>query len=101
MVRNIAFRVGNIGAKETFFIDPFRSDWFVRFSIEHDLDCTRVRAKNPNLDVITDPVRAQHAEWIRMKASHKSVDFVAWNTGYLESFHYRVKIIRLLREAKT
>jgi hypothetical protein len=57
MVRNIALRAGNSGTKETFLIDSVRSDWFVRFSIEQDLDPARVRAKDPDLHVITDLVR--------------------------------------------
>ena len=43
MVRNVALRAGNSGAKETFLIGPLRSDWFFWFSIEDDLDRSRVR----------------------------------------------------------
>ena len=57
MIWNVALRAGNSGAKETFLIDSFRSDWFFRFSIEHDLDRARVRAKDPDLNVIADFVR--------------------------------------------
>src|SRR5262245_64618971 len=92
MVRNVAFRAGNSGAKETFFIGSLRRDWFVRFSIEHDLDRARVRAKDPDLHVIADFVRPKHAKRIRMQASDKSVDLVARNASNLESFHYQAKI---------
>ena len=57
MVRNVALRAGNSRAKEPFLIAPFRNDRFVRFSIEHDLDDVRVRAKNPDLHVIANLVR--------------------------------------------
>ena len=57
MVWNVALCAGNSGAKETFLIDSFRSDWFFRFSIEHDLDRARVRAKDPDLHVIANLVR--------------------------------------------
>jgi hypothetical protein len=57
MIWNVALRAGNSGAKETFLIDSFRSDWFFRFSIEHDLDRARVGAKDPDLHVIADLVR--------------------------------------------
>ena len=57
MIRNVSFPAGNSGAKETFLIDSFRSDWFFRFSIEHDLDRARVRAKDPDLHVIAHLVR--------------------------------------------
>ena len=39
MVWNVALRAGNSSAKETFLVAPFHSDRFVRFSIEHNLDC--------------------------------------------------------------
>ena len=48
---------GDGDAKETFLIDPFCSDWIIRFSIENDLDRARVRPKDPDLHVITDLVR--------------------------------------------
>src|SRR5437763_9862397 len=51
MVWNVALCVGSSGAKETFLIDPFRSDRFVRFSIEQNLHRARVREKNPDLHV--------------------------------------------------
>lgn len=86
MIRNIAFRAGNGGAKETFLIDPFCSDRLVRFSIEHDLDRARVRAKDPDLHVIADLVRTQYAERIRMKASDKPGNLVPGYAGNLESF---------------
>jgi hypothetical protein len=57
MIRNVALRAGNRGAKESFLIGSFRSDGFVRFSIEHDLDRSRVRAKDPDLHVVADLVR--------------------------------------------
>jgi hypothetical protein len=57
MVWNVALRAENSGAKETFLIDALRSDWFFRFSIEHDLDRARVRAEDPDLHVIADLVR--------------------------------------------
>ena len=57
MVRNVALRARNSGAKETFLIAPFRSDRFVWFSIEHDLDRARVWTKDPDLHVIANLVR--------------------------------------------
>ena len=57
MVWNVALCGGNSGAKKTFLIDSFRSDCFVRFSIEHHLDRARVRAKDPDLHVIANLVR--------------------------------------------
>ena len=88
MVRNVALRAGNNPAKETFLIAPFGSDWFVWFSIEHDLDGLRVWTKDPDLHVIANLVRTQHAEGIRMKASDKSVELVPRNVSNLERFHY-------------
>ena len=58
MVRDVTPRAGDSDAKETFLIDAFRSDWIIRFSIEHDLDRARVRAKDPDLHTITDLMRA-------------------------------------------
>jgi len=57
MVRNVALRARNTGAKKPFLIARFRSDRFVWFSIEHDLDRPRVRAKDPDLHVIANLVR--------------------------------------------
>jgi len=57
MIWNVALRAGNSGAKETFLIDSFCCDWLFRFSIEHDLDRARIRAKDPDLHVIADLVR--------------------------------------------
>jgi hypothetical protein len=93
MVRNVALRAGNTGAKETFLVAPFRSDRFVWFSIEHDLDRMRVWTKDPDFHVIANLVRTEHAEGIRMKASDKSVDLVSRDVGNLERFHYATKII--------
>ena len=87
LVRNVALRAGNCGAKEPFLIDSFRSRWLVRFSIEHDLDRARVRAKGSNLHIIADLVRTQHAKRIRMKASDKPVDLVPRDAGNLKRFH--------------
>src|SRR5262249_3274831 len=93
MVRNVAFRARNGGAKETFLIDPFRSDWFVRFSIEHDLDRARIRAKDSNFYVIADLVRTKHAKRIRMKASDKSLNLVPRDAGNRELFHFLVNLV--------
>ena len=57
MVRNVALCAGNRDAKKAFLIDSFCSDCFVRFSIEHDPDRARVRAKDPDLHVIANLVR--------------------------------------------
>src|SRR5262245_9285312 len=100
MIWNVALGAGNSGAKETFLVNPFRRDWFVRFSIEHDLDRTRVRAKDSDLHVIANLVWTQHAERIRMKACDKSVDLVPRDAGNLERFHCRTKIIKYLEELK-
>jgi hypothetical protein len=57
MVRNIGLRTGDGDAKKTFLTNPFCSDCIIRFSIENDLDRTRVRPKDPDLDIITDLMR--------------------------------------------
>jgi len=87
MVWNIAFRVGNSGAKETFLIDSFCSDCFSRLSIKHDLDRARVRAKDPDLQIVTNPVRTQHAERVRMNSCDEPLYFVTRQRTDLKSFH--------------
>jgi hypothetical protein len=93
MVWNVALRAGNTGAKETFLVAPFRCDRFVWFSIKHDLDRLRIWPKDPDLHVIADLVRTQHAEGIRMKASDESVDLIPWDVSNLERFHYAELIL--------
>ena len=88
MVRNVALRAGNTGAKETLLVAPFGSDRFAWFSIEHDLDGLRVWTKDPDFDVIANLVRTEHAEGIRMKASDKSLDLVPRDASNLQRFHY-------------
>jgi hypothetical protein len=88
MVRNLALGSGNTGAKEPFLIAPFRCDRFVWFSIKHDLDRLRIWPKDPDLHVIADLVRTQHAERVRMKASDKSGDLISRDVSNLERFHY-------------
>src|SRR4051812_49009391 len=87
MVRNVRLRGGDSGAKETFRIEPFRSDWIVRFAVEHYLDHTRIRAKGSDLQVIADFVRTQHLEGIGVKTADKFVNLVAWDGSNFESFH--------------
>jgi hypothetical protein len=57
MIRNVSRRAGNRGAKETFIVYAFRSDWFLPISIEDDVYPARVRAKDSDLYVFTDLVR--------------------------------------------
>src|SRR5437762_4674573 len=87
MIWNVAIRAGNSGAKETFLIDSFCSDWFVQFSIEHGLDRARVRAKDPDLQIVTNPVRTQHAERVRMNSCDEPLYFVTRQRADLKSFH--------------
>jgi hypothetical protein len=56
VVWNVSRRTGNRGAKETFLVNAFRSDGFLRFSIEHDVYRARVRPKDSDLHVVTDLV---------------------------------------------
>src|SRR5437763_14741649 len=48
MVRNVALRARNTGAKRTVLIARFRIDRLVWFLIEHDLDLPRVPAQGPD-----------------------------------------------------
>jgi hypothetical protein len=57
MIWNVALHALNSGAKETHLIESFCCDRFFPFSIEHDLDRARIRAKDPDLHVIADLVR--------------------------------------------
>src|SRR6516164_6194418 len=54
MVRNPALRAGYRSAKETLRVATLRSDRFVRFSIQHDLNGLRVRTKDPDLHVVAN-----------------------------------------------
>jgi hypothetical protein len=58
MIWNVSRRARNGGAKETFLVDAFCSDWFLWIPIEDDVYRARVWSKDSDLHVITDLVWA-------------------------------------------
>ena len=93
MVRNVALRTGNTGAKETLLVAPFGSDRFAWFSVEHDLDRARVWTKDPDLHVIADLVRTQQTKRVRMKSTDEPSYLVTRHCTDVKSFHHLLNLL--------
>jgi hypothetical protein len=87
MIRDVAFGTLDGSAEEPFPVEPFRRDWFIRFSIEHNLYKARIRAENPDLYIVANLMRTQHPERVRMDASNKRAHLVPREAANVESFH--------------
>jgi hypothetical protein len=88
MIREIAGRARHGHAKESILLNSLRCNRLLRFSIQHDIDRARVRAKDTNLQIITNAVRTQHAERISMITGNEAANLITGQAGYLESFRY-------------
>jgi len=88
MIREIAGRARHGHAKESILLNSLRCNRLLRFSIQHDIDRARVRAKDTNLQIITNAVRTQQAERIGMRAANKAAHLITRQAGNLESFRY-------------
>src|SRR5881628_177510 len=87
MVWKIPRRPGPGRTKETVLVNSLRRDRLLCMTIQHNLDRVRVRTEYADLQIITDAVRPQHAEWIRMGPGDEPAHLVTRHTGYVESFH--------------
>ena len=81
-------RARHCRAKESILLNSLRCNRLLRFSIQHDIDLARVRAKDTNLQIIANAVRTQHAERISMITGNEAVDLIPRKAGNLESFYY-------------
>jgi hypothetical protein len=82
----IAGRARHDCAKEPILLDSLRCNRLLCFSIQHDIDRARVRAKDTNFQIIANTVRTQHAERVSMIAGNKAAHLITGQAGYLESF---------------
>ena len=87
MIREIAGRARHGRAKESVLLNSLRCNRLLWFSIQHDIDRARVRAKDTNLQIIANAVRTQHAERVSMSTGHEAVDLITRQAGNLESFY--------------
>ncbi len=87
MIWKIAGRAGDTRAKESVLLNLLCCDRLLRCSIEQYLNRACVRAKNANLQIITNAVRTQHAERIRMNSADEAAHLVTRQSGNLEGFH--------------
>src|SRR5215831_19938709 len=69
MVGKVARRAQDGGAKESVLLNSFCYDRLVGVSIQYDFDLARVGAKDADFQILANPMRPQHAEWIGMRSS--------------------------------
>src|SRR5262249_11113076 len=75
-VRNIPSCVPDSRSKETGLMDFLRCDRLIGMLIQHDLDLARVRPKNAYFQILSNPVRTQDTEGIRMRPGNEAAHFV-------------------------
>ena len=86
-VWKIPRRPGPGRTKETVLVNSLRRDRLLRMTIQHDLDRARVRAEYPDLQTITDAVRTQYAERIRMRSCDEVFHVIGRQSRDLKTFH--------------
>src|SRR5206468_8369461 len=87
VIWEVAGRARHCRAKESVLLNSLRCNRLLCFSIQHDIDRARVRAKDTNLQIIANAVRTQHAEWISMITGNKAAHLITRESTYIKSFH--------------
>ncbi len=88
MIREIAGRARHGRAKESILLNSLRRNRLLCFSIQHDIDRARIRAKDTNLQIIANAVRTQYAERIGMNSANEATHLITGQAGYVESFQF-------------
>jgi hypothetical protein len=101
MIWELAGRARHCCAKESVLLNSLRCNRLLCFSVQHDIDRARVRAKDTNLQIIANAVRTQHAERISMITGNKAAHLITRHTGYVESFHGLFKFVGRLCQMPT
>src|SRR5881409_1652268 len=79
----ITGRARHCRAKESVLLNSLRCNRLLCFSIQHDIDLERVRAKDTNLQIIANAVRTQHAERISMITGNKAAHLITRESTYV------------------
>jgi len=87
MIWDIARRAGDSRTKESVLMNSLSRYRLLRFSIQHYINHARVRAKDPDLQIIANSMRTQQAERIGVSSAHEAAHLVTRQSRDVESFH--------------
>jgi dodecin len=87
---------GDSRAKKTVALNSLGRDRLLGLLIQDDVDLSRVRPENADLQIVPDPVWPQNSERIGMFAREKTGHFIGWQTRNFERLHFCFETLMLI-----